>query len=109
MGGRRSPGASSGSSGAGSATTADLFASLAGDAPSASDPPKAMLYARVALPVPLGQTFTYLLPEGLGLDRGWRVLVELGRRKELGVIVGLGTEPPPGVPEHKLKPILAPV
>jgi len=66
-------------------------------------------YARVALPVPLGQTFTYVLPEALPLHRGWRVLVEFGRRKVLGVIVGLGTEPPAGVPLDKLKPILAPV
>ena len=66
-------------------------------------------YARVALPVPLGQTFTYTLPEALPLHRGWRVLVEFGRRKVLGVIVGLGTDAPAGVPLDKLKPILAPV
>src|SRR5690606_35002981 len=47
--------------------------------------------------------------EALPLHRGWRVLVEFGRRKVLGVIVGLGTEPPAGVPLDKLKPILAPV
>jgi primosomal protein N' (replication factor Y) len=66
-------------------------------------------YARVALPVPLGQTFTYLLPAALGVDRGWRVLVELGRRKVLGVVVGVSEEPPADVPVAKLKPIVAPV
>lgn len=66
-------------------------------------------FARVALPIPLGQTFTYLLPSELPIQRGSRVLVEFGRRKVLGVVVGLVDEPPSDVPLERLKPILAPV
>lgn len=66
-------------------------------------------YARVALPVPLGRTFTYRVPPELAVERGFRVLVELGRRKVLGVVIGLDQKPPADVPPSKLKPIVATV
>ena len=63
-------------------------------------------FARVAIPVPLGQAFSYIVPSNLLADvrRGARVLVEFGRRKELGVVLELSTEPP-DFPLDKLKPV----
>lgn len=63
-------------------------------------------FARVALPIPLGQAFTYRIPEGSSAEPGCRVLVELGRRKCLGVIIDTQNEAPPDFPEEKIKPIL---
>lgn len=63
-------------------------------------------FARVALPIPLGQAFTYRVPEGSIAEPGFRVLVELGRRKCLGVIIDIQTEAPSDVPLEKIKPIL---
>ena len=47
----------------------------------------AVWQARVAVPAPLGQTFSYLVPEELRgrVRRGARVLCELARRRVLGV------------------------
>ena len=64
------------------------------------------LYARVALPIPLGQAFTYRVVEGMPVIPGGRVLVELGRRKCLGVIIDVQGDPPEGFPIEKIKPIL---
>ncbi len=51
-----------------------------------------------------GQTFTYEVPRALaGVEPGEAVLVEYGRRRALGVVLGL-TE---GAPEREIKPILA--
>ncbi|MBW2453020.1 MAG: primosomal protein N' [Deltaproteobacteria bacterium] len=65
-------------------------------------------YADVALPVPLGQSFTYRVPATLvdRLEPGARVLCELGRRKELGIVLSVTDEPPP-IAAHKIKPIVA--
>ena len=63
-------------------------------------------FARVALPIPLGQAFTYRIPEGSKAEPGFRVLVELGRRKCLGVIIDIQTDAPKDVPLEKIKPIL---
>lgn len=58
--------------------------------------------------MPLGQAFSYIVPPELALQvqRGARVLVEFGRRKELAIVLSLGTEVP-DVPEHKLKSVRA--
>ncbi len=64
-------------------------------------------FARVALPIPLGQAFTYAVPAHLKLSRGMRVLVELGRRKVLGVVIELSDKAPADVDPAKIKPILA--
>jgi primosomal protein N' (replication factor Y) len=52
--------------------------------------------ARVAVPAPLGQAFSYLVPIELRprVRRGARVLCELGRRKVLGVVLDAGERPP---------------
>ncbi|MBI3200971.1 MAG: primosomal protein N' [Myxococcales bacterium] len=65
-----------------------------------------MLLARVSVPVPLGQAFTYSVPAGLELQRGARVLCEFGRRRVVGVVLDVG-EREPDVPLDKLKPVVA--
>ncbi|HEX5100768.1 MAG TPA: primosomal protein N' [Polyangiaceae bacterium] len=66
-----------------------------------------MLLARVALPVPLGQVFTYQVSEALaaGVKRGARVLCELGKRKVLGVVLE-ASERAPEIAVERLKPVL---
>ncbi len=65
-------------------------------------------FARVAIPVPLGQVFSYIVPPTLLADvrRGARVLCPFGKRRVLGVVLELGMEAP-DIPEDKLKPIQA--
>ncbi len=63
-------------------------------------------FARVALPVPLGQAFTYLIDPLFEGRPGARVLVELGRRKILGVLIETDCAAPEHVPLDKIKPIL---
>jgi len=67
-----------------------------------------VLLARVALPVPLGQVFTYGVSAELApsVRRGARVLCELGRRKVLGVVLEVGDREPE-IPVEKLKPVRA--
>jgi primosomal protein N' (replication factor Y) len=67
-----------------------------------------VLLARVAVPVPLGQAFSYAVPAELAANvrRGARVLCEFGRRRVLGVVIDVG-ERDPDVPLDKLKPITA--
>jgi primosomal protein N' (replication factor Y) len=67
-----------------------------------------VLLARVALPVPLGQVFTYTVSAALAesVRRGARVLCELGRRRVLGVVLEAG-EMEPEIDAARLKPVLA--
>jgi primosomal protein N' (replication factor Y) len=67
-----------------------------------------VLLARVALPVPLGQVFTYTVSAGLAdsVRRGARVLCELGRRRVLGVVLEMGDREPE-IEVSRLKPVLA--
>lgn len=67
-----------------------------------------MLLAKVAVPVPLGQAFTYSVGSDIaaGVRRGARVLCEFGRRQVLGVVLEVADREP-DVPEHKLKPLRA--
>ncbi len=64
-------------------------------------------YARVAVPVPLGQAFSYLVPEALASEvrPGARVLVSFGRRQVLGVVLRL--ESSVDFDEGKLKQVAA--
>lgn len=64
-------------------------------------------YARVALPVPLGQAFTYRIPEGAEVAPGARVFVQFGRRKVLGVVVDRTEAPPSDLSSDKIRPLLA--
>ncbi len=65
-------------------------------------------FARVAVPVPLGQAFTYAVPEALyeRVVRGSRVLCPFGRRQVMGVVLSVA-EDPGDVPREKLKPLRA--
>jgi primosomal protein N' (replication factor Y) len=64
--------------------------------------------ARVAVPAPLGQAFSYLVPEALRgrARRGARVLCELGRRKVLGVVLET-SEREPDIAVERMKPLVA--
>jgi primosomal protein N' (replication factor Y) (superfamily II helicase) len=66
------------------------------------------VFARVAIPVPLGQAFSYIVPPELlsEVRRGARVLCPFGPRRVLGVVLEVGTEPP-DFPEAKLKALRA--
>ena len=67
-----------------------------------------MLFARVAIPVPLGRAFTYIVPKELAprVTPGVRVLCEFGRRRVLAIVIELGEQPPP-IAIDKLKPLAA--
>lgn len=66
-----------------------------------------MLLARVAIPVPLGQMFTYLVPEA-HRERcvaGARVLCGFGKRHSVGVVVDV-SEREPEIEVERIKPIV---
>ena len=65
-----------------------------------------MLLASVAVPVPLGQAFTYrvLAEHASECRRGMRVVCELGRRKVIGVVLQV-SDREPEVAVEKLKPL----
>ena len=60
--------------------------------------------ADVALPVPLGQSFTYIIPPEFApvIQTGSRVLVPFGRKRLTGIVVGL----PSTTTVQSLKPVL---
>src|SRR3954466_5634382 len=83
----------------------------AADASPADSSTMAMLpvwQARLAVPAPLGQAFSYLVPPELRAraQRGARVLCELGRRKVLGVVLDAG-ERVPDIAVERMKSIVA--
>jgi primosomal protein N' (replication factor Y) len=82
-----------------------LAASADGESARAGTP---VLQARLAVPAPLGQAFSYLVPEALRgkVQRGARVLCELGRRKVLGIVLEVA-ERVPDIPLERMKPIVA--
>jgi primosomal protein N' (replication factor Y) (superfamily II helicase) len=67
-----------------------------------------VLLARVAVPVPLGRAFTYVVPAALAADvrSGARVSCDFGRRRVLGIVLEVG-EREPEIAADKLKPIRA--
>jgi len=73
-----------------------------------TEPETIRSFARVAIPVPLGQAFSYTVPPelGAGVRRGARVLCEFGRRRVLGVVLDVSTDAP-DIPAEKLKPVRA--
>lgn len=65
-------------------------------------------YVEVAIPVPLRQLFTYLLPESLqesDINIGERVLVPFGHRKVIGIVMKTATHS--SVEKHQLKSVLS--
>ncbi|MEM6795809.1 MAG: primosomal protein N' [Acidobacteriota bacterium] len=87
----------SAASGPGKALTGDLFADQPAPQEATRSPqestaaPVDQLFALVAVPLPLPEPLTYAVPEALAadLEEGCRVRVEVGRRRVLGVVVGL--------------------
>ena len=65
------------------------------------------LLAEIAVPVPLGQAFSYLVPPELaaGVKPGARVLCEFGRRRVAGIVLRVGEREAP-VARSRLKPLL---
>lgn len=61
-------------------------------------------WCRVALDIPLFNNFDYIIPEGVRVARGQRVIVEFGTKELIGVVIELLNETP--VPAEKQKPIL---
>ncbi len=62
-----------------------------------------MQYADLILPVPLHGVFTYVIPEGMKVGIGCRVLVTFGRNKTyLGIVMRLHDKKPEG---YEVKPI----
>jgi primosomal protein N' (replication factor Y) (superfamily II helicase) len=74
----------------------------------ASRPATPVWQARLAVPAPLGQAFSYLVPPELRgrVRRGARVLCELGKRKVLGIVLDAG-ERVPDIAVERMKPIVA--
>ena len=62
-----------------------------------------MQYADMILPVPLQGLFTYVVPEGMSVGAGCRVLVTFGRTRYMGVVMRLRDKRPEG---YEVKPIL---
>ena len=63
-------------------------------------------YAKVAVPVPLGQAFTYALPdESAAVRPGTRVVCELRSRRVLGVVLEVSSEPPGDIELDRIKPV----
>jgi primosomal protein N' (replication factor Y) len=74
-----------------------------------------MIYCDVSLPVPLDQSFTYLLPETLRhrVRPGCRVLVPFGSRKLTGMVLTLHDQDPGGAVKEVMRlideePVLEP-
>ena len=62
-----------------------------------------MQYAELILPIPLHGVFTYVVPEGMKVGVGSRVLVAFGRNKTyLGIVMRLHDKKPEG---YEVKPI----
>jgi primosomal protein N' (replication factor Y) (superfamily II helicase) len=55
-----------------------------------------MKYADIFLGVPVDQSFTYQIAEGMNLHEGMRVLVPFGRRSETGFVARIHDEKPQG-------------
>ncbi len=68
-----------------------------------------VVFATVAVPVPLGRPFSYSVPEALAarVRGGVRVVCEFGRRKVLAVVLSVSDEAPADVPVERVKPLLA--
>ena len=72
-----------------------------------SDPPNApftpVKIVRVALDVPLDESFDFLAPEGLELAPGALVIVPFGRTRKVGVVIASATES--AVPMERLRAV----
>lgn len=62
------------------------------------------IFAQVLLPLALDEAFSYLAESQI--KRGDVVCVEFGRKKIWGVVFAISNEPPAGISQAKIKPIL---
>lgn len=62
-----------------------------------------MPVAHVALPVPLARTFDYLIPVGMQVAAGCRVMVPFGKREAVGIVVSVSEKSE--LPLSDLKPV----
>ncbi|MGH9541983.1 MAG: hypothetical protein ACRD2H_08890, partial [Terriglobales bacterium] len=62
-------------------------------------------HVTLALPVPLDRTYSYLIPDGLTIAPGMRVLAPWGRRRLVGLALEISGDPPAGVEPEKLRAI----
>ena len=62
-----------------------------------------ILYAQIALPTPIRALFDYLIPDGVELAVGQRVVVPFGRRQLVGIVIKLNSST--DAPVNKLKNI----
>ncbi|MBI4469609.1 MAG: primosomal protein N' [Acidobacteria bacterium] len=63
------------------------------------------MYAEVAVPLHLAQTFTYQIPEGLRATPGVRVVVPFGKKLLTGYVVAVMHQLPPLLPGVEVRPI----
>ena len=63
-------------------------------------------YCEVALPVPLGQTFTYAVREGQSPQRGARVIAPFRNEKLIGVVTAVDAKAPDDVEMRYLEAVL---
>ncbi len=63
-----------------------------------------MPVAHVALPVPLARTFDYLIPAGMQVAAGCRVMVPFGKREAVGIVVAVSDKSELALSE--LKPVV---
>ncbi|HET7729730.1 MAG TPA: primosomal protein N' [Usitatibacter sp.] len=66
-----------------------------------------MKYAKVALDVPLDETFDFRVPDDLAIARGSLVVVPFGRMRKVGAVVGLADTT--DIPAGRIREIEAPV
>ncbi len=67
--------------------------------------PTMSVYCEVALPVPLGHTFTYAVRGGQKPLRGARVIAPIRNQKMIGVVVGLNAKAPADVEMRYLEAV----
>jgi len=72
--------------------------------PSFSQPGARMSVAHIALAVPLPRTFDYLLPDGMQVAAGCRVLVPFGKQQRVGIVVSVSEHSE--LPRGELKAVL---
>lgn len=71
---------------------------------------KPVMVAKVVVEVrtkALNRPFDYIVPEGIEVERGCRVLVSFGRQVSQGYVVDVQEAPANELPDRKLKPILS--
>lgn len=62
-----------------------------------------MPIAQVALPVPLPQTFEYLIPDSMQVNVGYRVRVPFGKQERIGIVTAISEQSER--PLNTLKPL----